>query len=118
MHFGLTEEQEMLQETVRGFVANECPPPKLREIFDAGTGNDPALWSGIVEMGLTGLVIPEEHEGAGMEMLEAYGLPAHSVYLLKEGCVNTVVDAERVLEIMELGCDVDEEPDPSSGVAA
>jgi len=58
MYFGLTEEQEMLQETVRGFVANECPPPKLREIFDAGTGNDPALWSGIVEMGLTGLVIP------------------------------------------------------------
>jgi len=70
MHFGLTEEQEMLQETVRGFVANECPPPRLREIFDAGTGDAPALWRGIVEMGLTGLVIPEEHEGAGMEMLE------------------------------------------------
>ena len=70
MHFGLTEEQEMLQETVRGFVAKECPPPRLREIFDAGTGNYPALWGGIVEMGLTGLVIPEEYEGAGMEMLE------------------------------------------------
>jgi len=70
MHFGLTEEQEMLQETVHGFVGNECPPPKLREIFDAGTGNDSKLWAGLVEMGLAGLIVPEEFDGAGMELLE------------------------------------------------
>lgn len=70
MDFGLTEEQELLQETVRGFVANECPPPKLREIFDSGAGTDSALWEAIVEMGLAGLVIPEVHGGAGMELLE------------------------------------------------
>ena len=34
MDFGLSEEQELLVETVRGFVANECPPTRLREIFD------------------------------------------------------------------------------------
>ena len=28
MHFGLTEEQELLQETVRSFVTGECPPPR------------------------------------------------------------------------------------------
>ena len=49
MQFGLTEEQELLQETVRGFVAGECPPTRLREIFDAGTGHDPALWKGLAE---------------------------------------------------------------------
>jgi alkylation response protein AidB-like acyl-CoA dehydrogenase len=70
MDFGLTLEQEMLQETVRGFVANECPPPRLREIFDAGTGTDTAVWKGIVEMGLAGLVIPEEYGGAEMELLD------------------------------------------------
>lgn len=70
MDFGLTEEQELLQETVRGFVANECPSPKLREIFDSGAGTDSALWEAIVEMGLAGLVIPEVHGGAGMELLE------------------------------------------------
>ena len=70
MDFGLTEEQELLQETVRAFVAKECPPPKLREIFDSGVGTDPDLWRGVVEMGLAGLVIPEEHGGAGMELLE------------------------------------------------
>ena len=47
MHFGLTEEQQLLQETLRGFVAGECPPPRLRELFDAGAGHDPALWKGL-----------------------------------------------------------------------
>ncbi len=70
MHFGLTEEQELLQETVRGLVAGECPPPRLRELFDAGTGHDPAIWKVMAEMGLTGLAVSEEYGGAGMELLE------------------------------------------------
>jgi alkylation response protein AidB-like acyl-CoA dehydrogenase len=70
MQFGLTEEQELLQETVRGFVAGECPPTRLREIFDAGTGHDPALWKGLAEMGITGLVVPEAYGGAGLEVVE------------------------------------------------
>ena len=36
--FGLSEEQELLQETVRSLVAKECPPGRLRELFDAGAG--------------------------------------------------------------------------------
>jgi alkylation response protein AidB-like acyl-CoA dehydrogenase len=70
MDFGLSEEQELLQETVRGFVENECPPPKLREIFDGGSGFDRELWNHIVEMGIAGLVVPEEHAGAQMEVLD------------------------------------------------
>ncbi len=70
MDFGLTEEQEMLQETVRGFVNNECPPPKLREIFDGGEGHAEHLWSGLAEMGIAGLIVPEEFGGAEMETLD------------------------------------------------
>lgn len=70
MDFGLSEEQEMLQETLRGFVQNECPTARLREIFDAGTGHDPALWSALAEMGVAGLIVPEEHGGAGMQLLD------------------------------------------------
>jgi alkylation response protein AidB-like acyl-CoA dehydrogenase len=70
MHFGLTEEQELLQETVKGFVDGECPPQKLRALFDAGSGHDPALWKGLAEMGLTGLVVGEAYGGAGLEVLE------------------------------------------------
>jgi len=70
MHFGLTEEQQLLQETVRRFVAGECPPSRLREISDAGTGHDPALWKGLAEIGVAGLTVPEELGGAGLELLE------------------------------------------------
>ncbi len=70
MHFGLSEEQKLLQETLRGFAASECPPMRLREIFDAGRGHDDALWQGLAEMGMTGLVVPEEHGGAGLGRLE------------------------------------------------
>jgi len=70
MHFGLTDEQKLLQQTVRGFVEGECPPKRLRELFDAGTGHDPALWKGLREMGLPGLAVSERHGGAGLELLE------------------------------------------------
>ena len=58
MNFDLSEEQEMLQETVRKFLENECPATTLREIFDGDTGFSESLWKGMAEMGLT----PEEAE--------------------------------------------------------
>jgi len=70
MDFGLSEEQQMLQETVRGFVENECPVPRLREIFDGESDFDETLWRGLAEMGIAGLLVPEQWGGAGMEMLE------------------------------------------------
>ena len=70
MDFGLSEEQEMLQETIRGLAQNECPTTRLRELFDAGDGHDAALWSALVEMGVAGLCVPEEQGGAGLELLD------------------------------------------------
>jgi alkylation response protein AidB-like acyl-CoA dehydrogenase len=70
VHFGLVEEQELLQETLRSFVAGECPPARRRALFEAGSGHDPGLWKGLAEIGLTGLVVPESFGGAGLEVLE------------------------------------------------
>jgi len=70
MHFGLSEEQELLQETVRGYVAGECPPDVLRKHFDAGTGFDESLWRGLGEIGVAGLALPDEFGGAGLEWLD------------------------------------------------
>lgn len=71
MDFGLSEEQELLQETVRTFARGECPEPRLREIYDSETGYDPALWQGLVDLGLTGLIAPERFGGAELELLDA-----------------------------------------------
>jgi alkylation response protein AidB-like acyl-CoA dehydrogenase len=70
MDFGLSEEQDLLQETVRGFVANECPPARLRELFDGDADYDPSVWQGMAEMGLAGLTVPEVYGGAGLELID------------------------------------------------
>jgi alkylation response protein AidB-like acyl-CoA dehydrogenase len=70
MDFGLSEEQQLLQETIRGFVENECPLARLREIFDGDSDYNPALWQGLVEMGVAGLTVPEQYGGAEMELLD------------------------------------------------
>ncbi len=70
MDFDLSEEQEMLQETLRQFLQNECGPVRVREIFDGETGFDADVWRGLAEMGLAGIHLPEEYGGAGLELLE------------------------------------------------
>jgi alkylation response protein AidB-like acyl-CoA dehydrogenase len=70
VNFDLSEEQELLQETVRQFLENECPPTALREIFDGETGFSESLWKGMSQMGLSGLHLPEEQGGAGLEILD------------------------------------------------
>ena len=70
MHFGLSEEQELLQETLRGFTESELPARRLRAVFDEGAGHDEAVWRGLSEMGIAGLLVPEEYGGAGLEILE------------------------------------------------
>lgn len=85
MDFGLSEEQKLLQQTLRGFVENECPASRVRELFDAGQGHDPALWQGLAEMGVAGLVVPEAFGGAGLEVLDL----ALVCEVLGEGAVPT-----------------------------
>jgi len=70
MKFELSEEQELLQETVRGFLEAECPIARLREIYDADEPFDPGLWKGMVELGLAGICLPEQYGGAGLEALD------------------------------------------------
>ncbi|MCG8592061.1 MAG: acyl-CoA dehydrogenase family protein [Proteobacteria bacterium] len=72
MNFDLTEEQVLLQETLHQFVENECPPVTLRErYYDGDEVFDAKLWSALAELGLAGLLVPEENGGAGLELLDA-----------------------------------------------
>ncbi len=70
MHFGLTEEQVLLQESLRRYAAEALPASRLRALFDSGVGFDDALWQGAAKLGLCGLTVPEEYGGAGLELLD------------------------------------------------
>ena len=70
MDFRFTEEQLMLAETVRDYLAGTHGPEVLRRL-DADGARDPAIWQGLVDMGLTGLLVPQEQGGLGMGLVEA-----------------------------------------------
>lgn len=65
MNFNLTEEQQMLQDSLRRFLANEYGFEKRKEIIAAGQGLDKPTWNAFAEMGLLGYTLPEEYGGLG-----------------------------------------------------
>jgi len=62
----LTEEQEMLRDSARGFLAEKAPVAALRKLRDARdeTGFSRDLWKEMAEMGWAGILIGEDHGGA------------------------------------------------------
>lgn len=66
----LTEDQLALAETVRNYLAGTHGPEVLRRL-DADGNRDPAIWQGLVDMGLTGLLVPEAQGGLGMGLVDA-----------------------------------------------
>jgi len=71
MEFALSDEQKMLESSLRGFLANRLPMDHRRAIASAGNGLDPTLWAGLVAQGVAGLGVPERHGGAGLRVLDA-----------------------------------------------
>lgn len=65
--FSLTEEQDMLVNTVRGFAAKELAPniPKL----DKECKYDPETFGKFAKAGITGICFPEKYGGVGMDYL-------------------------------------------------
>ena len=70
MDFRFTDDQLTLIETVRDYLAGTHGPEVLRRL-DAGPNRDPTIWQGLVEMGLTGLVVPESQGGLGLGLVDA-----------------------------------------------
>lgn len=70
MDFRLPPEQTELRDAVRDYLTAEHAPEVLRRL-DAAGGRDPAIWDGLVGMGLTGLLVPESAGGLGFGTIEA-----------------------------------------------
>jgi alkylation response protein AidB-like acyl-CoA dehydrogenase len=64
-------EQEMLRETVRGVCEQHAPLTVVRELEDDPVGYPEKLWEQLAQLDLCGLLLPEEHGGAGMSLLDA-----------------------------------------------
>ena len=90
----LTEEQNIIRDQARSWVDEKAPVNAFRSVRDEGTGFDDTTWREMVELGWTGLLVPEAYGGAGLGymtfglVLEQLGrnlvaspLPPHRLWL-------------------------------------
>jgi alkylation response protein AidB-like acyl-CoA dehydrogenase len=68
--FEFSSEQEMLRTSVRAFLSAKASVASVRAEYEATTF-DRSVWDGLVEVGVVGLLVGEEHGGAGMGMVDA-----------------------------------------------
>ena len=79
MNFDYNEEQQLLADSVRRFLAKDYDFEARRKIVASAEGWSPKAWATLAEMGLTGLPFPAEHGGFGggavdlMGVMEAFG---------------------------------------------
>jgi alkylation response protein AidB-like acyl-CoA dehydrogenase len=71
MEFALTDEQRMLDESLRGYLGKELTLEKLKALAKEAKGFSEAQWKALADLGVAGLLVPAEYGGAGLGLLDA-----------------------------------------------
>lgn len=71
MDFALSEEQRLLAESLGRYLEESVPPTRVREIAASDGGHDAGIWRSIAELGVAGILVPEEYGGSGLGLLDA-----------------------------------------------
>ncbi len=101
----MTEERELLRETVASLVEKHANPEAVRRAMESERGYDEKLWTLLCEqVGVAALVVPEELGGAGGELADA----AVVIEELGKGLVPTPLLGTTLTQVALLAAD---EPD-------
>ena len=67
----LTEEQSILKDQAKAWATEQAPVTSFRAMRDSGAagGFEPATWESMIEMGWTGIVVPEAYGGSDLGYL-------------------------------------------------
>lgn len=71
MEFGLSEDQRLMQDSVGRTLERVCPLERVRKAADGGESHARDVWTALVELGVPGLLVPEEEGGMGLRLLDA-----------------------------------------------
>ncbi len=65
MNFALTDERQMLQDSLRRYLSDTVSPEMLSDATESDAGHSETLWAGLAEMGVIGALFSEEDGGFG-----------------------------------------------------
>ena len=71
MDFGLSDDQSLFLQALRGWLGEQVPLPRVRTVMESREGHDLAILSGLAEQGVCGIVVPEVDGGTGLGLLDA-----------------------------------------------
>jgi alkylation response protein AidB-like acyl-CoA dehydrogenase len=71
MDFGLSQEQSLLQDQISRFLAEHGALARTRVFAAEKQARAPDVLAGLAEMGVPGLIIPDDHGGVGLSLLDA-----------------------------------------------
>jgi alkylation response protein AidB-like acyl-CoA dehydrogenase len=72
MDFTFSPDQDRLRDACRSFLAKESPKEYVRRMAEHDdTGVTPEVWRAVVDLGWTGVLVPEECGGLGLGLVDA-----------------------------------------------
>ena len=71
MDFGLSDDQNLLEQTIRGFLSETVPIERVRALRDEKCPNDRGIWQALAELGATGVLVGEASGGSALSLLDA-----------------------------------------------
>lgn len=70
MYFEFSAEQLSFRDTVRRFVETRAPIWYVRSMYDDERGTTEEVWRGLVDLGITAILVPEKYGGMGLGMVD------------------------------------------------
>ncbi|MEL7033350.1 MAG: acyl-CoA dehydrogenase family protein [Pseudomonadota bacterium] len=71
MEFGLSDDQRMFQDSIKGFLDSAAALDAVRQVADGNAEIGRAINSGMNELGVGQVLIPEGYDGLGLGLLDA-----------------------------------------------
>jgi alkylation response protein AidB-like acyl-CoA dehydrogenase len=71
MEFALSEDQQLMQDSLRNALARACPLERVRAAAEHALASEPGVWSAVCKLGIPALLVPEAHGGLGLTLLDA-----------------------------------------------
>ncbi len=70
MDLSLDDTQQLVRNSARDFLAESVDRQYVRDMEDDERGYSDEFWKSVAELGWTGMIVPEQHGGAGMSLIE------------------------------------------------